>query len=294
MTEVFIITGITCSGKTSMSMELARREGAEIISCDSVQIYRGMDIGSAKASAEEMSEIPHHLVDVCDCDKHFDVSEYVALAKKALEDIAARGKKIIVCGGSGFYLRAWFAAVTDGVGIPSEIKSVCDEIEQRGASALKEALLKIDPAAADTVDILNPRRAKNALARCMASGMTCAELSARFAALPCPMGNIFRKVRIIDLPDSELAPKVRIRTRTMISAGLIEETRRLIGLGIKNNPSASSAIGYRETIDWLERGNSCVSDLEEQIVKDTLGLVKKQRKYFKNSLLKNADNFQLF
>ena len=77
-----------------------------------------------------MSEIPHHLVDVCDCDKHFDVSEYVALAKKALEDIAARGKKIIVCGGSGFYLRAWFAAVTDGVGIPSEIKSVCDEIEQ--------------------------------------------------------------------------------------------------------------------------------------------------------------------
>ena len=86
MTEVFIITGVTCSGKTSMSMELARREGAEIISCDSVQIYRGMDIGSAKASAEEMSEIPHHLVDVCDCDKHFDVSEYVALAKKALED----------------------------------------------------------------------------------------------------------------------------------------------------------------------------------------------------------------
>ena len=159
MTEVFIITGVTCSGKTSMSMELARREGAEIISCDSVQIYRGMDIGSAKASAEEMSEIPPHLVDVCDCDKHFDVSEYVALAKKALEDIAARGKKIIVCGGSGFYLRAWFAAVTDGVGIPSEIKSVCDEIEQRGASALKEALLKIDPAAADTVDILNLRRA---------------------------------------------------------------------------------------------------------------------------------------
>ena len=113
MTEIFIITGVTCSGKTSMSMELARKEGAEIISCDSVQIYRGMDIGSAKASAEEMSEIPHHLVDVCDCDKHFDVSEYVALAKEALEDIAARGKKIVVCGGSGFYLRAWFAAVTD-------------------------------------------------------------------------------------------------------------------------------------------------------------------------------------
>ena len=179
MTEIFIITGVTCSGKTSMSMELARKEGAEIISCDSVQIYRGMDIGSAKASAEEMSEIPHHLVDVCDCDKHFDVSEYVALAKEALEDIAARDKKIVVCGGSGFYLRAWFAAVTDGVGIPSEIKSVCDEIERRGASALKEALLKIDPAAADTVDILNPRRAKNALARCMATGMTCAACSAR-------------------------------------------------------------------------------------------------------------------
>ena len=93
MTEVFIITGVTCSGKTNMSMELARREGAEIISCDSVQIYRGMDIGSAKASAEEMSEIPHHLVDVCDCDKHFDVSEYVALAKKALKILQRAVKK---------------------------------------------------------------------------------------------------------------------------------------------------------------------------------------------------------
>lgn len=289
MTEVFIITGATCSGKTEMSLELAKSLGAEIISCDSVQVYRQMDIGSAKATARERGEIPHHLIDVADCSKTFDVSEYVAQAKAALSDIRARGKNVVVCGGSGFYLRSWFAAVTDNVKISESAKLFCEETEKLGANALTRELLKIDPDAAQTVDVLNPRRAKNALARCLSSGKTCAQLAADFAALPCPFGEIKRNVRILELPKENLEEKIRARTEDMIARGLVDETRELIKAGIKQNPSARAAIGYRETIEWIESGGSDVSELSRQITENTLALVKKQRKYFKNSLLKGAD-----
>lgn len=289
MTEVFIITGATCSGKTEMSLELAKSLDAEIISCDSVQVYRGMDIGSAKATARERGEIPHHLIDVADCSKTFDVSEYVAQAKAALSDIRARGKNVVVCGGSGFYLRSWFAAVTDNVKISESAKLFCEETEKLGANALTRELLKIDPDAAQTVDVLNPRRAKNALARCLSSGKTCAQLAADFAALPCPFGEIKRNVRILELPKENLEEKIRARTEDMIARGLVDETRELIKAGIKQNPSARAAIGYRETIEWIESGGSDISELSRQITANTLALVKKQRKYFKNSLLKGAD-----
>lgn len=293
MTEVFIITGATCSGKTEMSLGLAKSLDAEIISCDSVQVYRQMDIGSAKATARERGEIPHHLIDVADCSKPFDVSEYVAQAKAALADIHARGKNVVVCGGSGFYLRSWFAAVTDNVKISESAKLFCAETEKLGANALTRELLKIDPDAAQTVDVLNPRRAKNALARCLSSGKTCAQLAADFAALPCPFGEIKRNVRILELPKENLEEKIRARTEDMIARGLVDETRELIKAGIKQNPSARAAIGYRETIEWIESGGSDVSELSRQIAANTLALVKKQRKYFKNSLLKGA-NYTLF
>ena len=293
MTEVFIITGATCSGKTEMSLGLAKSLDAEIISCDSVQVYRQMDIGSAKATARERGEIPHHLIDVADCSKPFDVSEYVAQAKKALADIRARGKNVVVCGGSGFYLRSWFAAVTDNVKISESAKLFCTETEKLGANALTRELLKIDPDAAQTVDVLNPRRAKNALARCLSSGKTCAQLAADFAALPCPFGEIKRNVRILELPKENLEEKIRARTDDMIARGLVDETRELIKAGIKQNPSARAAIGYRETIEWIESGGSDISELSRQIAANTLALVKKQRKYFKNSLLKGA-NYTLF
>lgn len=288
MTEAFIITGVTCSGKTRRAIELAKEIGGEIISCDSVQVYRGMDIGSAKATPEELAEVPHHLIDVAECGRAFDVAEYARLAKAALDGISARGKKAVVCGGSGFYLRSWFAAVADGVKIPEDVRKICGEIENSGEGRLAEALLKIDPDAARTVDIQNPRRAKNALARCMATGKTCAKLAEEFAALPCPMGEISRNVRILDVPDEELSERIRERTRQMVSGGLIAETEKLLARGIKNNPSAASAIGYRETIAWLENCSRNERELEEQIARDTEALVKKQRKYFKNSLLKNA------
>ena len=291
MNQVYIITGVTCSGKTQKSIELAKELDGEIISCDSVQIYCGMDIGSAKPTQEEMSGIRHHLIDVAPCSNPFDVAEYITLAKSALADITSRGKTPIVCGGSGFYLRAWFAAVTDNITIPQDVKETCDALELLGNDAMVEALLKIDSEAAKSVDIFNSRRVKNALARCMASGKRCAELLENFNSLPCPMGELTRKVQVLDRPDDELKERIRIRTASMIENGLIDEARKLILANIKDNPSASLAIGYRETINWLETSQTSTESLAEEISANTFALVKKQRKYFRNALFKNCNNY---
>ncbi len=283
--EVKIITGPTCTGKTRAALDYARKFGAEIISCDSVQVYRGMDIGSAKPSPRELAEIPHHLIDVADVSEKFDVSKYVELAKNALADILSRGKKAVVTGGSGFYLKAWFSAVTDNVFVSAEIKKISGEIEAlRGAAGLAEELLKIDSDAAGYVDMLNPRRTKNALERCLATGKSVRELVDNFKSLPCPLGDISRDVSILDVPDGMLLPRIKSRTAKMLDDGLVEETRRLMEKGIENNPSAASAIGYRETIEWISKGENNVGELCEKIAADTFSLVKKQRKFFRNNL----------
>lgn len=285
--EVKIITGSTCSGKTQAALEYARERGAEIISCDSIQVYRGMDIGSAKASKAELAEIPHHLIDVAEPSEKFDVSQYVAAAKTALDGILSRGREVVVAGGSGFYLKAWFAAVTDNLQIPDSVKNAADAIEQNGgADALVRELLKLDPHAAECVDIKNPRRVRNAFERCTASGKSARELLDDFKKLPCPLGDIKRNLVILDADNDEILRRIKLRTAQMIRDGLIDETRSLLERGILKNPSASAAIGYRETIEWISNGEKDTDTLRENIIADTFALVKKQRKYFRNNLPK--------
>lgn len=286
MTPVKIITGHTCSGKTARAIDEALACGAEIISCDSVQIYRGMDIGSAKPTQTEMRGVPHHLFDVAPPSEKFDVAKYAEQAKRAVCDILKRGKKIIVCGGSGFYLSAWFRAVTDNVEIPAAIAKKADQIEaMRGAAGLAEALLECDRTAPRFVDMQNPRRTKNALRRCLASGKTVGELLDDFKKLPPPIGNFDITLEILDLPDAVLLPKIAARTKQMIVRGLVEETRKLLDLGIEKNPSAALAIGYRQTIEWIKSGAHNTESLADEISRQTFMLVKKQRKYFRNNLI---------
>ena len=242
MTKVTVITGCTCSGKTAAAIEFALKNNAEIVSCDSVQVYRHMDIGSAKASKAELSRVRHHLIDVADVSEIFDVSKYVSCARAALDDIVSRGKNVVVAGGSGFYLMAWFAAVVDNLPIDDSIRAESGKIESEGgAEGLAEALLRIDPDAPKFVDMRNPRRTKNALERCMASGKSVAELLDDFSKLPCPMGDLERDLIILE-PDSQtLNESILSRSRAMVRGGLIDETRALIDMGMLENPAARSA-----------------------------------------------------
>ncbi len=284
-TQVAIITGPTCCGKTKAAIELAEKINGEIISCDSVLVYRKMDIGSAKPTKEEIRAIPHHLIDVADISEKFDVARYVELAKEALEKIVAKGKKPIVAGGSGFYLKAWFSAVADNVKISDEIKKISNKIEQEnGLEGMKNELSKLDPLANLYVDINNPRRIKNALERCLATGKPIKQLLDEFKALPCPFGEIDRTLTILDLPDNILLNRISERANDMIKNGIIEETKNLIENGLLENQSARTAIGYRETIAWLEEGANNIDALKEIIIKNTMQLVKKQRKFFRNNL----------
>lgn len=284
MLEATIITGATCTGKSAKAIDLAEKIDAEIISCDSVQIYKGMNVGAAKPSKEELARVPHHLIDVAEVSEIFDVAKYAQLAKQAAENILKRGKKIIVAGGSGFYLKAWFCAVTDQIEISQEIKNFADKIAENGNEALAQALLKIDPKAAEFLDIKNPRRTRNALMRCISSGKNVEQLQKDFAKLECPIGEIKREVILLDLPDETLLERIKSRTAAMIENGLIEETRILLKNDIEKNPSAACAIGYRETINWLKNNSKNTSALAEEISKNTFSLVKKQRKFFRTQL----------
>ena len=285
MTKVTVITGCTCSGKTAAAIEFALKNNAEIVSCDSVQVYRHMDIGSAKASKAELSRVRHHLIDVADVSEIFDDSKYVSCARAALDDIVSRGKNVVVAGGSGFYLMAWFAAVVDNLPIDASIRAESGKIESEGgAEGLAEALLRIDPDAPKFVDMRNPRRTKNALERCMASGKSVAELLDDFSKLPCPMGDLERDLIILE-PDSQtLNESILSRSRAMVRGGLIDETRALIDMGMLENPAARSAIGYRETVKWLCSGGSDREALAAEIAKNTIALTKKQRKFFRRIL----------
>ncbi|MDX8415793.1 tRNA (adenosine(37)-N6)-dimethylallyltransferase MiaA [Intestinicryptomonas porci] len=281
--EIFIISGPTASGKTAKAIELAKAVDAEIISCDSVQVYEFMDIGSAKPSAKERAEIPHHLIDVCHPSRQFSVGEYVALSKHALEKILKNKKRVIVAGGSGFYLKAWFSPVTDEIEIPKSVKDECQKLFDLGGSeALKEKLLSLDPEAADSIDIQNPRRIRPALERVLATSLTLKELRRKFESLPCPMGNFKINFKSTDMPDEELFKRVKTRAEKMIEDGLIEETKKLMSIGIEKNPSAAMAIGYRETMEAIRQND--FSNLAEKIFLSTKKLIKKQRKFLKTQI----------
>lgn len=281
--EIFIISGPTASGKTAKAIELAKAVDAEIISCDSVQVYEFMDIGSAKPSAKERAEIPHHLIDVCHPSRQFSVGEYVALSKHALEKILKNKKRAIVAGGSGFYLKAWFSPVTDEIEIPKSVKDECQKLFNLGENeALKEKLLSLDPEAADSIDIQNPRRIRPALERVLATSLTLKELRKKFESLPCPMGNFKINFKSTDMPDEELFKRVKTRAEKMIEDGLIEETKKLMSIGIEKNPSAAMAIGYRETMEAIRQND--FSNLAEKIFLSTKKLIKKQRKFLKTQI----------
>ena len=285
MARITVITGPTCCGKSEAALKYALENDAEIISCDSVQVYRGMDIGSAKPDKADLAAARHHLIDVAEPKDGFDVAKYSELARKALLEILGRGKKAVVCGGSGFYLKAWFGPVADNIAIPDNIKKMAEDTEARGgAEALSEALTRLDPDAGKCIDLNNPRRTRKALERCLASGKSVGELRDSFLKMPSPIGDFEKDLVILDLPDAELRLRIESRARAMIKAGLIEETKNLIRRGLKQNPSAAASVGYRETISWIERGETDKKILADEIAKNTFALVKKQRKYFKSFL----------
>ncbi len=281
---IFVLTGCTASGKTEWALRWAEQNNAEIVSCDSLLFYRGMDIGTAKPTKEELARVPHHLIDVCNVTDRMDVTDYVTCAKRAVDEVAARGRRVLVVGGSGFYLKAFFAPVADEVAVPMALReAIVAQLARDGLAALVTELERLNPAGLGQLDTANPRRVTRALERCRASGKTLAELAADFAKIPAPFGAWDVHCVQIERDPAELERRVTQRVEAMLTAGLIGEVEWLLKAGLKENPSASKAIGYRETIDVLE-GRLPRAALVEQIARNTRTLVKKQRTWFRTQL----------
>lgn len=294
--RINILAGPTAVGKTALALRWAQEHGAQIINADALLFYRGMDIGTAKPSAAEQAQVPHHLIDIAPPAEAMSIKRYAQMAEQVVRRIAQEQQTpVLVVGGSGFYLKSFFEPVVDAVEPNAEIRARVDALEQQGPQALLAALRKASPGGTGSVDLLNPRRVARALERCFTTGKSITQLEADFASHPRPFADFEKRLCLLLAPNEALHPRIETRTQAMLRTGLIDEVRTLLDAGIGQNAAAASAIGYRETIAYL-RGHTqshsrsalpapaSVEDLREQICLNTRRLVAKQRKWFRTQV----------
>lgn len=277
MKEPIFIAGPTASGKSEIALRVAERLGGEIISVDSMQVYRGLDVGTAKPTAAERARVPHHLIDLCDLTEAFDAAQFARLAKAAIGEIQARGRVPILCGGTGLY----FKALLDGVGAaPPGDAALRAELERLPLAVLLEELQARDPVSFGRIDRQNPRRVVRAVEVIRLTGKPFSEQRTPWDAATGPAGK--PNPRFIGLlrSNSDLQTRINARVDAMFRHGLVAETEHLLRLGLAENPTALQAIGYRQVVDYLSRPARTPAALVE-----TIELVKiRTRQYAKRQL----------
>ena len=280
--RIYFVAGVTAVGKTAFSLDWAEREGAEVLSCDALLFYRGMDVGTAKPTKLERDRVPHHGIDLCEPSDSFDVARYVDYAKSKVKEIQERGRPVLVVGGSGFYLKGFFEPVSDGLVIPDAIREKVELLErEEGLGGLLHELQDLNPDGLGALDVMNPRRVARALERCLASGDSVTVLQKRFLEVPNPFDRYVRRSCLLERESSDLEKRIRLRAAAILNAGLVEETEHLLEHGLGKNSTACRAVGYREVLAMLA-GNLPKDQLLETIVRSTLQLAAKQRKWFRN------------
>ncbi len=279
-----LLTGPTAVGKTELSLQCAEQNNAEIVSCDSLLFYRGMDIGTAKPTPEELARVPHHLIDTNEVREAMSIADYVGAAQACVADIVARGKNVLVTGGSGFYLKAFVAPVVDSIEIPPALRTEIDQrLAQDGLTSLVAELRALNPEGLDGLDVDNSRRVTRGLERCLASGRTLVSLKAEFRAQPSAFADYHLKGVCLERDTEELRQRIELRVHQMIADGLKSEVETLLSSGLLENPSAARSIGYRETIALLNE-EIATSEWAPLIIKNTKTLMRKQRTWFRSQL----------
>jgi tRNA dimethylallyltransferase len=274
--KLLAIVGPTAVGKTALSIELARRFGGEVISADSRQIYRHMDIGTAKATASEQAAVPHHLIDVVDPDEELTLAHYRRLATGAIADIAARGRLPILAGGTGLYVRA----LLEGWTVPEvppqpELRRELEGwAEREGHEALHRRLARVDPDAAARIDARNVRRVIRALEVYHATGQPISSLQTKSA----PAYRVFTIG--LTMPRPDLYRRIDERVDRMIAAGLVDEVRDLLARGYGLELPAMSGLGYRQIGQFLG-GEVSLDEAIILIKRHTRRLVRQQYNWFR-------------
>lgn len=261
--KIIAIVGPTASGKSALALALAKEYGGEIISCDSMQVYKRMNIGTAKPSALEMSEVRHHLIDVKEPTESFSCEDYVSLASSAIDLVSESGRLPIVCGGTGLYLDALLRGGNSAPSIDtSDIRAELSlRAKNEGVFALYEELLRVDPESAAAIHPNNVKRVIRALEIYIASGEKKSELDKRSKELESPYDATV--IYLNYLNRDILYRRIDSRVDSMIKDGLVEETRALMAERVfELNRTASQAIGYKELFGFIEGRESLESAIE--------------------------------
>ena len=273
--RLLAIVGPTATGKSNAAITAAEQLSAEIVSVDSMTVYRGMDVGTAKPSLEDRRRVPHHLFDVADPSEDFSVARYQELARSALPTIASRGRATLLVGGTGLYFRA----VVDDLAFPPTDPDVRGTLEREaevvGVEAMHRRLAQLDPIAAGKIEHGNLRRTVRALEVAAVTGRpfsSFAEDWEQFASDPV-------RVAGVDMEPAILRARIETRVRTQLDSGLLEETRRLLDAGPLSS-TARQAIGYAEAIE-LVSGRITLDEAAARIVRRSRHLARRQLSWFR-------------
>lgn len=279
--RLIVITGPTAVGKTAYAIELAQRIGGEIVSADSRQIYRGMDIGTAKPSPQEQAAVRHHVIDVVDPDELFTLAEYQAAAYSAINDVFARGKQPLLVGGTGLYIQA----VVEGLCIPPvpPDASLRRELESQGGQMLHARLRELDPVAAERIDPRNVRRTIRALEVCLKTGGRFSELG---QTSPPPYSI---EMVVLDMEREQLYARIDARVDRMIEHGLVAEVERLAAQGYGWHLPSMSGLGYKQMGEYL-RGEVSLAQAIANIKYATHRLVRHQYAWLRRWKVKKCSS----
>ena len=273
--RVLVVTGPTATGKSALGVALALRLGGEIVSADSMQIYRGMDVGTAKITAREMQGVPHHLLDVADPDENWSAARWVEAAAAAVEDIFSRGRVPLLVGGTGLYIDSLlsgrdFAGSGGGSALRDELS---DEYDRLGGEAFREALRRVDPERAEKLHPSDKKRLVRAMEVFRLTGETISAHDERTRAT-APRWDSLRWALTWD-DRAELYARIDRRVDEMVAAGLFDEVSRLLGSGLSPSCTAMQAIGYKESARYL-RGECDARTAVEEIKRASRRYAKRQ------------------
>ncbi len=277
--KIAVIAGPTATGKTRLAVMLAKRFNGEVISADSMQIYRYMDIGSAKPTKEETEGIPHHLIDVVNPDEPFSVARYLELANLAAQDIISRGKLPIIAGGTGLYISSFVDNVkfTQSETDFKLREKLLKEAEDIGYEALHKRLLEIDPKAAEGIHPNNVKRVVRALELFETTGLTLSEQNENSKTEPSPYEPI---MLALSTEREVLYERINLRVDLMLKSGLLDEIKKLKAMGFTKDMQSMQGIGYKEILSYLD-GVLSLDEAIELVKKNSRNYAKRQLTWFR-------------
>ena len=281
MKKIICIAGPTASGKTALSIALAKELDAEVVSCDSMQVYKYMDIGTAKPSLEERAGITHHMLDVAEPAEDFSVSRYCEMAAPIVDDILARGKTVIIAGGTGLYMDALIRG-NDFAPFPST--GVRERLEQQPIEEVYAQLQQVDPEAAGRLHLADKKRIIRAMEVYLETGQTITAHNLKTQAIPPRYDPVWFGLE--DENRADLYERIDRRVEIMVEQGLLDEIKNLLDRGIPERCTAMQAIGYKEFLQVFH-GNTDVNDAISQVQQASRKYAKRQLTWFRRNYAMN-------